>query len=320
MKPLILFYLLVIYVLVQFSWWAYLLVDLNLEVYQFKMEILKMKFEGSNVYESEMYFKELEHRWFMVAGEGLVFLTLLVIGIFKTRQSFRKEFSLARQQKNFLLSITHEFKSPLAIVKLNLQTLQKRILNKEQMNTVLSNAISETDRINKLVENALMAASMESQNFNIHKTNFDYSDCVISAIRSIHISSESNLIIDDDIDDGICINGDPLAITSLVSNLLENAIKYSADNAHIKVSLKTKKNHAVLRVSDNGEGIDDIEKHNIFTKFYRIGNEDTRRTKGTGLGLYIVRQVVTLHHGKIAVLDNKPSGVIFEVTLPTVNE
>src|SRR5687768_8527326 len=126
MRPLVLFYLLVFYVLLQFSWWAYLLIQLNQEVYLHKTELIELKEPVALARESVELSKGLRNRGIMVAGEGFVFLTILVIGIFKTRQAFYKEFSLARQQKNFLLSITHEFKSPLAAIKLNLQTLQKR--------------------------------------------------------------------------------------------------------------------------------------------------------------------------------------------------
>src|SRR5689334_2986024 len=107
MRPLIFFYLLVVYVLLQFSWWAYLLVDLNKEVYNQKIELSGYRDGGAAAEREALVFhKQLEERWVMVAGEGLVFIALLIFGIYKTRQSFQKEFALARQQKNFLLSIT----------------------------------------------------------------------------------------------------------------------------------------------------------------------------------------------------------------------
>jgi signal transduction histidine kinase len=305
-------------VLVQFSWWAYLLVDLNLEVYQHKCELLEMGMEEDVLSNEAMYLHELEKRWFMVAGEGLVFLTLLVIGIYKTRQSFRKEFQLARQQKNFLLSITHEFKSPLAAVKLNLQTLQKRHLSKEQMEHVLSNAISETDRIDNLVENALMATRIESKNLDILLSEMDISECANSVLAIIQATTGGDVVIESNIEPDIFILGDNLAISSLISNLVENSIKYSTSDPKIVVTLATKKNHATLIVKDNGIGISDSEKNEIFTKFYRVGNEETRRTKGTGLGLFIVKHVVDLHHGKIEVRDNDPKGTIFEVSIPSL--
>ncbi len=318
MRALVLFYILVIYVIVQFSWWAYLLVDLNQEVYDLKVAVLIAENGGKELDESHVYLTELEKRWAMVAGEGMVFLSLLIVGIYKTRQSFRKEYSLARQQKNFLLSITHEFKSPLAAVKLNLQTLQKRSLSKEQTVSVLSNAIYETDRINNLVENALIATRLDSKNMELQNFELDLSDSVRSVLRSFEMTSGKHIKFDTAIQDEICINGDQVAINSLISNLIENAIKYSPIDPYISITLESKGDIVLFRVGDNGVGVSDQEKAVIFEKFYRSGNEETRSTKGTGLGLFIVKHVVDLHKGKIHVYDNMPKGTIFEVTLPAI--
>jgi len=163
-RPLLFFYILVIYVLLQFSWWAYLLIDLNKAVYG-----------GPSVIMPQNDASTFEQKWKMVAGEGIVFLAILVFGIYKTRQAFQKEFALARQQRNFLLSITHEFKSPLAAIKLGLQTIQKRNLDGEQMSRVVTAAISETDRINMLLEDTLMAARIESKNFELSLEVVDFS-------------------------------------------------------------------------------------------------------------------------------------------------
>ncbi len=311
-----LFYILVIYVLFQFSWWAYLLVELNFEVYELKMDLLESGTDPGELSESSMYLEQLEKRWMMVAGEGLVFLTLLIIGIYKTRQSFKKEFELARQQKNFLLSITHEFKSPLAAVKLNLQTLQKRELPKEQREKVLVNAITETDRIDNLVENALIATRIESKNLDIQRSDLDLSEAVKQAVDRLQMSHNLEVMAGTEIEDDIVVLGDQMAIASLLHNLLENALKYSMGIPEIHVTLSTIRKNAVLRISDKGIGISDDEKSAIFRKFYRVGNEETRKSKGTGLGLFIVKHIVDLHGGRIDIYDNIPSGSIFEVTLP----
>jgi len=316
MRPLVLFYLLVIYVILQFSWWAYLLIELNKEVYQQKIELITAADPGSSV-EREAYFSEqLKERWLMVAGEGFVFIAILVFGIYKTRQSFQKEFALARQQKNFLLSITHEFKSPLAAVKLNLQTIQKRDLEKDQRNSIITKALNETDRINNLIENALSAARIESHSYQIHKEEFNLTDCIYSNIQSRIIPGAESKKIVANLEEGVYMKGDAMAISSLILNLLENAEKYSSENSEIIITLAQMKNSAVLSVADQGVGISDQEKNKIFDKFYRIGNEETRNTKGTGLGLFIVRHIVDFHRGDIKVLNNVPKGTIFKVTLP----
>lgn len=316
MRPLLLFYLLVIYVLLQFSWWAYLLVELNKEVFMQKIELLTKDGTVSIIQKEEQFSKQLRERWLMVTGEGFVFLTILMFGIYKTREAFRKEFALARQQKNFLLSITHEFKSPLAAVKLNLQTLQKRELDKEQQNFMITKALNETDRINNLIENALLAARIESHSFTMYKEEFNLSDCIRSTIQSRIIPGADLGNIVYNIEEGVYMKGDGFAISSLILNLLENAEKYSPEKSEIVVSLTQIKRHAILTIADQGVGVSDAEKLKIFEKFYRVGNEETRNTKGTGLGLFIIKHIVDFHKGEIKVENNHPKGTVFKVTLP----
>ena len=319
-RPLILFYILVIYVLLQFSWWAYLLIELNEDIYKQKIELLEI----SHVKEEELQQKKLEEdkelnkQRSMVIGEGAVFLALLLIGIYITNHAFKKEADLARQQRNFLLSVTHEFKSPLAAVKLNLQTLQKRQLEKAQEQEVLRKAIMEADRIDLLVEKALMAARLEDKSYDLETEKLNLSE-LVHRIVSDHIDRRDPVhTIVHHITPSIYINGDQVALTSLLVNLIENAEKYSPAGTLIEVKLSVKENAARLTVSDEGSGIAAEERKNVFEKFYRIGNEDTRKTKGTGLGLYIVRNVVALHKAEITIKDNSPNGALFEVKFPTV--
>jgi signal transduction histidine kinase len=99
-------------------------------------------------------------------------------------------------------------------------------------------------------------------------------------------------------------------------NLLENAVKYSPQNIDITLTIARIKNNIQITISDKGIGIADAEKGKVFEKFYRVGNEDTRSTKGTGLGLYIVEQIVKAHQGKITISDNMPKGSVFKIVLP----
>src|SRR5690348_16552211 len=130
MRTIYIFIILVIYILLQFVWWSYLLVDLNNEVFEHRIENVYLKSTDSlsAQIEQEHLMRKLHQRRWMVVGEGLVFLSLLAWGSIQTLRFIRKEVQLARMQKNFLLSITHEFKSPLASIKLYLQTISKHTL------------------------------------------------------------------------------------------------------------------------------------------------------------------------------------------------
>ncbi len=256
---------------------------------------------------------KLHARWIMIAGEGSVFIAILLIGIYQIRKTFKKETALAQQQKNFLLSVTHELKSPIASTKLQLQTLQKHELDRNKQKEIISNAISDTDRLNNLVENILLAAKIENSVFNIHKENCNLSDYLREGLNQTISSFNYKQKLELNIDPAIFMPIDRTSFPSIVLNLVENAVKYSPDNSKITVSLRKGKEQIILCVADEGAGILDTEKVRIFQKFYRVGNEETRNTKGTGLGLYIVNYLVEQHNGTICVKNNHPNGSIFEV-------
>lgn len=310
-RPLLIFYILVAYVFIQFCWWAYSLVQLNSEIYNLKLEILRMAHEGTPeiLIEKANLDQKLRSRIWMVLGEGSVFFILLAIGVWQTLQSFKKEVSLARQQKNFLLAVTHELKSPIASVKLYLQTLQKRELEREKQNEIVAKAIADTDRLGSLVENLLLATKIDRSDYMLHFEELNLSDLVAQIVAT----HPENKRLKTEIQQGIKMQADKLAFTSIVVNLLENALKYSEQN--IVVKLQHDKN-ILLSVIDSGAGIADEEKQKVFEKFYRIGNEDTRKSKGTGLGLYIVKNLVERHNGTILIRNNQPSGSIFEIEFP----
>jgi len=213
------------------------------------------------------------------------------------------------------LAVTHEFKSPLAAIKLSLQTLEKHQLDKEQQSKILNRAIMETNRIDVLVENALAAARYEDKSFHLNKEKINLSELVEEAITMRQGVNKKNLKTEGEVQPGIFIHGDSLALQSAVLNLIDNAEKYSPENGKIRVQLKERDKHVILSVSDNGPGIPAHERKKIFEKFYRIGNEETRAAKGTGLGLYIVWNVALLHGGKVFIKDNKPHGAVIEMIL-----
>jgi signal transduction histidine kinase len=250
----------------------------------------------------------------MILGEGAVFILLFFTGAYQLQKTLRKEQKLHEQQKNFLLSVTHELKSPLASIKLYLQTILKRNLDKEQMHSFLNNSLKDIERLDDLVENMLIATRIDNHSYSFPKEEFNLSEVVARVASRLQIHTCSSQIIKLDLEPEICVTGDKFALTLVVSNLIENAVKYSPPCEEIKVGLKKTANGISFTVADKGIGIKDEEKARIFEKFYRVGSEDTRKTKGTGLGLYIVKQVLDKHLALIKVKNNRPAGSIFEVT------
>lgn len=284
-KSLIIFYFLLLYSVIQLVSWGMLVIKLQ------------------------------PSRMAMIMGEGSVFLFLLCVGGYFLHQSIKKEERLHEQQTNFLLSVTHELKSPLAAIKLSLQTIIKRDLDKARQTSLLNNSLKDIERLDDLVENMLLATKIENRSYSFPKEEFDFSELVqkIAGRLQIH-TCDCDQNIATNIAPGVKIVGDPFALSSVITNLLENAVKYSGPCALVSVGLTTVNGHAFLTVADNGPGIADDEKMLIFDKFYRVGDEKVRKAKGTGLGLFIVKEVLQNHDADISVKDNVPQGTIFEVT------
>lgn len=316
-----LFYFLVAYLLTVFFWWWILMFKKDNEMYREKIQQLYYQYQQED---SALYIKEYDdlmeererQRW-MIIGEGVTFLTLMVFGIYRLRSTIKKEVGIAGRERNFLLSITHELKSPLASAKLNLQTLTQRQLSPEQQKLLLRNTEADVIRLNDLVEKILLASKIGADSFQFPKEEVNFSEIAEDCGDSIQLrNSGSELNVQ--VEEGIWVNGDEVMLKSLILNLIENAIKYAPKNTPIGLSLNKKGDMAVLEVSDEGNTIPDSEKVRIFERFYRMGNEDTRTSIGVGLGLYIVQQVTIMHHGKVMIVDKMPQGKIFRVEIPYI--
>jgi two-component system phosphate regulon sensor histidine kinase PhoR len=321
-KPLLLFYILVAYVLIQFSWWTYLLIKLNNEVTTLQTELVAANTSSSEarlIQESEVLNKKLHKQWLMIFGEGSVFLVLLILGIARTRNAFIKESEINRKQNNFLLSVTHELKSPLASIQLQLETIQHRSLSADQQHAILSGALDDTKRLHSLVENILVTARIDNHSYTLQKESFDINTELQSITDSLQKGSCRNHQLHTQFAKTILIAADRLAFHSIITNLLENAAKYAPANSIIRLDTITSSEHIRIVIADEGKGIPVAEREKIFERFYRIGNEETRSSKGTGLGLYIVKELVEAHGWKIAVGNAPKQGTTFTITLPKHN-
>ncbi len=301
----IILYVLMFYILFQLVWWGYLLIGTYKNLYTLNHELSEV--EKSAV---------LQKKIWMLLGEGAVFLMLIYIGFRYLNRSLSRELQLARMQKTFLLSVTHELKTPIAAIKLFLDTLKTRKLTEEQTTALLNDALKETKRLQVLSENILLAQRIEGQAEEILNEKVDFSAMLQS--EAARYSEVFNRTIVTHIDKNIVLRGDKHLLQSVCGNLLENAVKYSSSDTEIKVNCNQVGDKLKIEICDKGIGIPDNEKPHIFKKFYRGGNEETRSHKGTGLGLYIVYSVVKLHGGQIFVTDNKPTGTTMSVVFKNI--
>jgi len=298
-----------------------MITNLNKEVHDLKLkiEVYTNKSADEIQVAQQLLNEKLHKRWLMIAGEGTVFALILGLGIYRTRSTFKKEFELSKQQKNFMLSITHELKSPIASARLQIETLLKRQLPLDKQEIVLNQALQETERLDLLVEKILLANRIESSAYFIQKDNFNLSALSHKIINNLKSTLLKNHLVNVMVQSDINMLGDHMAFTSILINLLDNAAKYSPNNSRIDLVLSKENETITLAVKDEGVGISSQEEKEVFNKFYRSGNEETRNTKGTGLGLYIVKSLIVLHQGQIKISPNKPKGTIFTVQFKTLN-
>ena len=306
-----LFYGLAVYVIVQFLWWEVLLARQSKELAEEQKKISALHFSDKALLEEN--FKLIEskknHQLWMHIGEGTVFLIFLSMGVLKINNTRKKENELNRLQSNFLLSVTHELKSPLASVKLQLQTLQKHNLEESIRNKLLQKALADNERLLRMIDNVLLASKAENENNILHLQSINLSEALSKLVEQSFDENKTRIKIK--ATETVFVEADEQFISIIFSNLIENALKYSAINTPVEITIQHKNSKAIVSIKDEGTGIADAEKGNVFTKFYRIGNEETRSTKGTGLGLFITKNLCDLHNIQITISDNKPMGSIF---------
>lgn len=319
-------YAVIAYMMLAFAWWSVLLYTKNNDAFAAKRDKMRLimvaegRVNSNEAFLQSDSYQQLRDQYkrqeYMILGEAGVIIISLLVGMWLINRSYNKEMLAARQQRNFLLSITHELKSPIASIRLVLETFQRRQdLPPEKRDKFTRSALLETERLNGLVSDLLLSAKLEAayqphqEALNLPQMMEDLIGTLEGKYPDVRFHFRKETAVDEFI-------GDRAGMTSVILNLLENAVKYSPKPADIEAGIAQREAYVRLEVGDQGHGIPEMEKSMVFDKFYRVGNEDTRKTKGTGLGLYIVQQIVEAHGGTIAVEDNLPKGTLFRIKLP----
>jgi two-component system, OmpR family, sensor histidine kinase CiaH len=307
------FWILLTYVVAALIWWFISLERQNAQMTQLQLgqlkkddpaytirtaEILKLKKRGTTKY----------------IAEGITFLALILTGAFFVYRSIRKQIEYASLQRNFMMAITHELKTPIATTRLSLETLLRRKLDEMQQHKLLNSALSETNRLNILTNNILLASQMEEKDFQRDHEQINLANVVENVVTD-YVNRFPGRTIEAGVEKDVFVEGDELLLQIALSNLIDNALKYTPKESPVYIDLIEKPDCVELKVTDIGPGIPDAEKEKIFEKFYRSGNEATRKTKGTGLGLYLTQKIIQNHNGDIFVMDNTPHGSIFVIQL-----
>ena len=308
-RTYLLFGALTFYVLLQFLWWAVLLVRKETEMAGLALQVKALGGDTDHPLDASRALR-------MIVGEGAVFIALLLGMLFLTFRAIRRDLAVARSQRNFLMAVTHELRTPIAAIKLQLQTLKRTGLSQEQRDGLNQQALTEADRLSVLADKVLLATSADEGVISMDLKQVQ----VMELMRQVADRATAQIAPKHRIElngpDAFTALSDEQVLRSIADNLIENAAKYSPPGTLIRIDITKGREGWRLSVTDQGPGIPLEEQSRIFDRFYRGGNEETRQAKGTGLGLYIVKRLVQRLGGEVQVTSAVPTGSIFAASFP----
>jgi two-component system phosphate regulon sensor histidine kinase PhoR len=261
-------------------------------------------------------------RWMIV---GAVFFTLMIITAFYiTVNALLRQKKLSEIKNDFINNMTHEFKTPLATISLAVDALRndKVAQDREKMNYFSSIIKEENKRMNKHVETILQAAVMDRQELTLNKVPLHVHNLIHEIMDNYKLQLEekgarAELSLDARFD---FVEADQVHFRNLISNLVDNAVKYSKDNLLIKISTYNTNKFIGIRIEDNGIGMSKETVRRIFEKFFRAHTGNLHNVKGFGLGLSYVKTVVDAHDGKIKVDSLLGKGSSFTLEIPLIKD
>ncbi|MCB0792945.1 MAG: HAMP domain-containing histidine kinase [Flavobacteriales bacterium] len=304
-RTLLVFGALASYIMLQSIWWAYLLVRKDREL-EGLIEAFQLRPQYPGTTEGHAYRTLL-----MVLSEGGVFLGLLLIALILTYRTIRKDLALAATQRDFLLAVTHELRTPIASAKLQLQTLGRSGPTAEQRKELITQAVDDLDRLGLLTDKVLTALRAADGKIPLRPRSTDVEELVRDRVERIFSGSVRSMgTLDHE------VHVDPIALASILDNLIENAIKYGPSTGTVDVELEGDDRRWEVRVMDRGPGVDKDDRERIFSLFQRGGQEETRDSAGTGLGLFIARGLARRMGGDLHYRERPGGGAIFAATFP----
>lgn len=306
-------FIIIAYMIACLAWWTVLLLQKNDRIYYYQNAIsteTKIDLPDESIFQAKY-----RRQKYMIISEGIVFAMSLIIGMWIINKAAQDEFKVAELKNNFLVSVTHELKTPIASIKMILETLlNKPQLDQSKKNQIGNNALKETNRLESMVNKLLLSAKIEDQyQYNFEEVNLKL---FISFLIDNYPLQKGKRSLSIKCPSDIKAEVDQEAFKSVIQNVIENAIKYSAEDDDILLKVTQEKQNIMIDCIDEGFGIKDSEKKEVLKKFYRIGNEEYRSTEGSGLGLFIVNEIIKSHHGHLTILDNKPKGTIIRIQIP----
>ena len=270
----------------------------------------------------------LNWRQVAILSLGIVFFGVIITGLVFNTTFLVREIRRNVQHDSFINAVTHELKTPIASIRLHLETLQKRDVDDAKRHEFYDVMLADSDRLLNTVEQVLRAGQTGHRHSNTQNSKIDLSnlvrECVELARTRYKLESDSLRLSESGSNNNgrVFVSGDADELRTVVSNLIDNAIKYSGATLDVSVMVEpVGVNRVALRVKDHGIGIPPGQLKRIFKRFYRAPGHVVRRIKGTGLGLFIVKSIVEKHGGRVsAESKGEGTGSTFTINLPTVKQ
>jgi signal transduction histidine kinase len=253
---------------------------------------------------------------------GIVLLVGLSFSLVLIFRHLNVQIKLTSLYDNFIANVTHELKSPLSSIQLYLETLNSRDVPEEKRKEFYELMIRDSERLKNLINSILEIAAMDKKKFRrefeVYKADETMKKIILESTEQFNLKDEA-IIFNGALNCDVLL--DRNSIKTVFNNLVDNAIKYSVNQLRINVTLKEHKKICEIDFSDNGIGVSKDQIKKIFQKFHRIYDNDIPNVKGTGLGLYVVREIIKSHKGKIsAISEGKGKGTTFKIELPVFIE
>jgi two-component system, OmpR family, sensor histidine kinase SenX3 len=267
----------------------------------------------------------LHERNVALAVLGIILSAALIAGVILNTVFLVREIRRNERQDSFLNAVTHELKTPIASIRLYLETLQRRPVDEPQRQEFYKIMLSDSDRLLATVEQVLKAGQLgqrhRQQNRTVINLESLITDCITITLQRHHLQPES--IVLEPVPGAVRLRVLGIAedLRTAVINVLDNAVKYSPEGVHIRCSLAISNYTSVaLTITDTGVGLDSSQFKRIFKRFYRVPGRSIAKIKGTGLGLFLVRNIARQHGGDATATSAGPGlGTTITITLPLAN-
>ena len=303
-----LFLVLASYVFLQLAWWVNLLISSAAKLFE-----ARTAFNPSpDILDAAL--QNWEKTVLMVAAEGVIFSLLFMFGLSWIWRVMRADNYILARERNFLLAVTHELKTPIASIRLAIDTLKRLDLEGADRDEMLDVARSGTLRLERRVEDILQATRLNLPDALV-RSPFDVTEFVEdTASTFLHLNPESSVSVKLIGESGLLLHGDEEMWRLCLINLLENATKYSPSHTSVEVVLDTTTKKPNLSIIDHGPGISPDERKKVFEAFYRLPRD--KDVEGTGLGLHLVFRIVKMHGAEIHITSTAGGGATFVIDWP----